>query len=152
MKRWHKTSCSLPFETWKMKLKNETKMQALFIWRLHFEKLHPQALCLLIVTNFIWIISAHACYRMISVFRETECSLTIILLTWRIWWAPNNANIWQRGFNSAFKELRFNRDFFFFYRIICRDQILPTTYIYIDALFDLNNKGYAFQSSPRRIY
>jgi len=24
--------------------------------------------------------------------------LTLILLTWRIWWAPNNANKWQMGF------------------------------------------------------
>ena len=31
--------------------------------------------------------------------------LTLILLTWRIWWAPNNANRWQMGFNSAFKGL-----------------------------------------------
>jgi len=31
--------------------------------------------------------------------------LTLILLTWRIWWAPNNASRWQMGFNSAFKEL-----------------------------------------------
>jgi len=31
--------------------------------------------------------------------------LTLILLTWRIWWAPNNATKWQIGFNSAFKEL-----------------------------------------------
>ena len=29
--------------------------------------------------------------------------LTLILLTWRIWWAPNDANKWQMGFNSAFK-------------------------------------------------
>ena len=29
--------------------------------------------------------------------------LTLILLTWRIWWAPNNASKWQVGFNSAFK-------------------------------------------------
>jgi len=29
--------------------------------------------------------------------------LTLILLTWRIWWAPNNASKWQMGFNSAFK-------------------------------------------------
>ena len=28
--------------------------------------------------------------------------LTLILLTWRIWWAPNNASRWQMGFNSAF--------------------------------------------------
>jgi hypothetical protein len=32
-------------------------------------------------------------------------SLTLILLTWRIWWAPTNANKWQIGFNSAFKGL-----------------------------------------------
>ena len=38
----------------------------------------------------------------------TKCkmSLTLILLTWRIWWAPNNASKWQMGFNSAFKGLR----------------------------------------------
>jgi hypothetical protein len=29
--------------------------------------------------------------------------LTVNLLTWRIWWAPNNASRWQMGFNSAFK-------------------------------------------------
>jgi len=31
--------------------------------------------------------------------------LTLILLTWRIWWAPNNENRRQMGFNSAFKGL-----------------------------------------------
>jgi len=35
----------------------------------------------------------------------TGC-LTRILLTWRIWWAPNNASRWQMGFNWAFKGLR----------------------------------------------
>jgi hypothetical protein len=29
----------------------------------------------------------------------------LYLLTWRIWWAPNNASKWQMGFNSAFKGL-----------------------------------------------
>ena len=29
--------------------------------------------------------------------------LTLILLTWRIWWAPNNASKWQMGFNWACK-------------------------------------------------
>jgi len=28
--------------------------------------------------------------------------LSLILLTWRIWWAPNNASRWQVGFNWAF--------------------------------------------------
>jgi len=32
-------------------------------------------------------------------------ALTLILLTWRMWWAPNNASRWQMGFNSAFKGL-----------------------------------------------
>jgi hypothetical protein len=37
---------------------------------------------------------------------ETISFLTLILLTWRIGWATNNASRWQMGFNSAFKELR----------------------------------------------
>jgi hypothetical protein len=32
--------------------------------------------------------------------------LTLILLMWRIGWAPNNASRWQMGFNSAFKGLK----------------------------------------------
>jgi len=34
-----------------------------------------------------------------------NCTLTLILLTWKIRWASNNASIWQMGFNSAFKGL-----------------------------------------------
>ena len=34
-------------------------------------------------------------------------ALTLTLLTWRIWWAPNNASKWQMGFNLAFKGLMF---------------------------------------------
>ena len=33
-------------------------------------------------------------------------SLTLIPLTWRIWWAHNSANKLQMGFNGAFKGLR----------------------------------------------
>ena len=34
------------------------------------------------------------------------CSiLTLNPLTWKIWWAPNNASRWQMGFNSACKGL-----------------------------------------------
>jgi hypothetical protein len=32
--------------------------------------------------------------------------LTLILLTWRIWRAPNNASKWQMGFNLVSKELK----------------------------------------------
>jgi len=39
-------------------------------------------------------------------FRVNESNeLTLILLTWRIWWVPNNASRWQMGFNSTFKGL-----------------------------------------------
>jgi len=37
-------------------------------------------------------------------FKSTEI-LTLTLLKWRIWWAPNNASKWQMGFNSVFKGL-----------------------------------------------
>ena len=32
-------------------------------------------------------------------------NLTLSPLTWRTWWAPNNASRWQMGFKSAFKGL-----------------------------------------------
>ena len=35
----------------------------------------------------------------------TYLRLTLNPLTWKIWWAPNNASRWQTGFNSAFKGL-----------------------------------------------
>jgi len=34
-----------------------------------------------------------------------DMSLTLILLTWRIWWASNNASRWQMRLNSAFNGL-----------------------------------------------
>jgi len=33
--------------------------------------------------------------------------LTLIMLMWRIWRAPHNANRWQKGFNSVFKGLNY---------------------------------------------
>jgi len=38
---------------------------------------------------------------------SSEETLTLMLLTWKIWWAPNNAIKWQIEFNSAFKVLKF---------------------------------------------
>ena len=43
----------------------------------------------------------------IRLFWVCLIALTLILLTWRIWWAPNNASSWQMGFNSAFKGLKY---------------------------------------------
>ena len=39
-------------------------------------------------------------------WKQPKKSLTLILLTWRIWWAPNNATKWKMGFNLAFKGLK----------------------------------------------
>jgi len=39
---------------------------------------------------------------------QIYCGLTLTLLTWRIWWAPNNVSRWQTGFNSEFKGLNYN--------------------------------------------
>ena len=42
------------------------------------------------------------------IFLKRYCTcLTLILLTWKIWWAPNNVSKWQMEFNSAFKGLNF---------------------------------------------
>jgi hypothetical protein len=48
-------------------------------------------------------------YSRIKMFNKLPphiLELTLILLTWRIWWAPNNASRWQLEFNSAFKGLK----------------------------------------------
>ena len=37
--------------------------------------------------------------------KSTLLALTLSLLMWKIWWAPNNASRLQVGFNSAFKGL-----------------------------------------------
>jgi hypothetical protein len=61
-----------------------------FLWansRIHFKK-QNQPLVVCLFWGFVWIV------------------LNILyLLTWRIWWAPNNASKGQMGFNLVFKEL-----------------------------------------------
>ena len=52
--------------------------------------------------------------------------LTLILLMWRIWWAPNNASRWQMGFSSAFKGLNSNQWFPFSTLQFC--QLIPNTH------------------------
>jgi hypothetical protein len=46
-------------------------------------------------------------YRTVSQMHNKLIFFTLTLnpLTWRIWWAPNNASRWQMGFNSVFKGL-----------------------------------------------
>jgi hypothetical protein len=42
----------------------------------------------------------------LSAINTHSPSLTLTLLTWRIWWDPNNASKWQVGFNSTCKGLK----------------------------------------------
>jgi len=48
---------------------------------------------------------AHTRYHELGLGELIIVCLTLILLMWRIWWAPNNASRQQMGFNSAFKGL-----------------------------------------------
>jgi hypothetical protein len=77
------------------------------------------------ISSISWIIfilrvskTRSLAWLQLSRFRRNGCSmkfiyvcdvrlagLTLILLTWRIWWAPNKASKWQMGFNSAFEVL-----------------------------------------------
>ena len=48
-------------------------------------------------------------FNISCIFQENHTMLpylTLILLMWRIWWAPNNARKWQMAFNLAFKGLK----------------------------------------------
>ena len=61
--------------------------------------------------------------QIIPLTSSTKCALamialTLTLLTWRIWWAPNNASKWRMGFNSAFKGLNQSAVDGIFYHIV----------------------------------
>ena len=65
--------------------------------------------------------------------------LTIILLTWRKWWA-NNASKWQMGFNSGFKALKQKRSIHFLLLVFChqiRTYLIHLTlfHIFIHEIF-----------------
>jgi len=58
----------------------------------------------LIVREIALIIRWHRCAHTFTGKKQfLLMTLALILLTWRIWWAPNNASRWQMGFNTAFK-------------------------------------------------
>ena len=57
-------------------------------------------------------VSVFQCPKGYNLKMPTWCNkvilLTLVLLKWIIWWAPNNANKWQVVFNSAFKGLMYS--------------------------------------------
>jgi len=53
---------------------------------------------------YVYLNSLHVSRNPVLILRRTIL-LTLILLMWRIWWAPNNASRWQMGFKSVFKGL-----------------------------------------------
>jgi hypothetical protein len=90
------------------------------------KKVIEHKMCVLIsFTNFIWNIYHskknwarydHKCTFVFMYSSHYSCQiLALILLTWRIRWAPNNASRLQMGFNLPFKgltNLEFSRHIF----------------------------------------
>jgi hypothetical protein len=56
---------------------------------------------------FLSKFSMHTVYNPLELFLFMKICLILILLMWRIRWAPNNASRWQIGFNFSFKGLIF---------------------------------------------
>jgi hypothetical protein len=86
---------------------------------------------LYLVTNFWILIPEHTLHDLHQgkqeiMYVQNEDWLTLILLTWRIWWAPNNANKWQMGFNRVFKVL-----------ILCTFRAVDNELVYKSWYFEL---------------
>jgi len=85
------------------------------LWRVIFFYFLPWSLILDYVRNNLFVPSEVRCQIFLIVGITSGMPLvcvsfmlfilTLILLTWRIWWAPNNASRWQMAFNSSFKGL-----------------------------------------------
>jgi hypothetical protein len=72
---------------------------------LSFQRGLPSLLSWAASFSKIRAMSYHSSQHYVPEDLNNQC-LTLILLTWRIWWAPNNANRWQVGFNLVSKGLR----------------------------------------------
>jgi hypothetical protein len=82
-----------------------------------------------IITRKSVIIFSNIWKRILNTQLKDLHILTIIPLTWKIWWTPNNASKWQMGFNSACKGLRIEASYnryatflFLFLRAISRNK------------------------------
>jgi hypothetical protein len=63
-----------------------------------------EAPCMMPV-DCVWNVMAHAQKPDFVFWRNGRIHLTLMLLTWKIRWAHNNASKWQMGCNSALKGL-----------------------------------------------
>jgi hypothetical protein len=64
-------------------------------------------------------------------YRHSACQsnrIKLILLTWNIGWAPNNASKWQMGFNLAFKGL--TRLHWMYFKVSCLLLISNSAYTF----------------------
>ena len=66
------------------------------------------------IINFDTLLNlvGYFCMNFTMIHGSMNIKLTLILLTCRIWWTPNNASRWQMGFNSAFKGLKWILTFY----------------------------------------
>jgi hypothetical protein len=75
-----------------------------------FPCLHKPNFTLYILLQNLWTVTSLIKHTWGNMGQNVEANiwphLTLILLTWRIWWAPNNASKWQMGFNSTFKGVK----------------------------------------------
>jgi hypothetical protein len=89
------TVCRTPLDEWSARHR-DLYLSVLFSIKYHL--LHNLTFSVQIILTF--------CIHHMLKCKHKPSRLTLILLTWRIWWAPNNASRWQMGFNSAFKGLK----------------------------------------------
>ena len=71
----------------------------------------------------------HYSYSTVSHYTDKTVytKLTLILLTWRIWWASNNASKCQMGFNSAFRWLKASfENYYTKYLKLWKHTVVPT--------------------------
>ena len=69
------------------------------------QRCDQQPYCLMLLPSAIFIPYTALNITKEKCLKNSLYALTLILLTWKIWRAPNNASKWLMGCNSAFKGL-----------------------------------------------
>ena len=99
--------CSSLFFSTQASLPNFNAALAVMLWILNFVSLFICFPKCLRIAPFILLYDFYLSSKsLLNSDKRYPKYLTLILLTWIIWWAPNNANKWQMWFNSAFRGLK----------------------------------------------